>query len=370
MSRVNQKQLKQLEVGQAYSYKNLCDMGVFDKYYNSGNSKKAQLTELSTYCEYEKAGSKYKIIQVFDKPIVLIDENINMEKNEYRENVQLLVLNRLNELEAFGYHMTESPIKICEEISLVNQNFRKTKNALHENNQYELEFIAKQYGENVTPKTLDLVINNIQRMVIPILKGALEALESEGTITFETKWKCCKFIDGKKTMCYCTKEEKDLMMNTEDKVKKELGVESKSEFVKNPKLKAEFDKKCKEVYINHGILYFYKAWDIQATKSTIESGIMRISKKITAKARKELNENIVDGVNKRLEKTCDNMTEKYKPKKVLGKNKTDRPKQTGLKGESQEPDFKDKCKDIGTKVTSRKTRKKIQRFEDIPDDEE
>ena len=366
MSRVNKKNLKKTIIGESYTYKDLCEMGVFDKYYKGGNSKQAQLVELATYCEYEKTGYKYKIIQIFDKPINLLNDT---NRNEYRENIQLLILDRLEQMKNLGYHMVETPMKICEEISLVNDNFRKIMNALYNNSQEELEFIAGQFGKTVTPKTLRFVIGTIQRMVIPILRGALDSLRKEGTIVFEEKFKCCKLINGEKVICHCKDEEKELMLNTEDDVKKALGIESKKEFIKNPNLKAKFEKKCKEVYIQHGILYFFTAWDIKATKRTIESGKTRISKELQAKAKKELNENIVNGVNNTLENQCDNMTEKYKPKKTLGKDKEDRQKQTGLKSESQEPDFKDKCQDIGTKVTSRRTRKKIKTFDDVPEGE-
>lgn len=93
MDKINLEVLKILEVNKEYTYKELCDLGLFNKYFTGlCNGKKNQFKALDVYCKLvKKSRGKYFIKEMYSK--MQISDKLSSSSNQ--NHIQLLVLDEL-----------------------------------------------------------------------------------------------------------------------------------------------------------------------------------------------------------------------------------------------------------------------------------
>lgn len=143
----------------------------------AGNSKKHFLKELSAFCEFEKQGHSYKITQIFDEKLEILDKRKykatrldNSTKGIYKNDLQQMILHLLsNSKKDEKVHFTINDFLIKVGL-LSNKDFNFSyKNK--ENPKLQIEFYLK------TKKKQKLLLEN-----------ALKDLASKSFITYDKKY--------------------------------------------------------------------------------------------------------------------------------------------------------------------------------------
>lgn len=197
----------------------------------AGNSKKKLIKELNSFCNYEKSGHKYIIIEIFDTPKEISDarkNKVNRENNStkgiYKSDIQQLLIYLLSSKplkETFYF----TPSNLLKDIGLITNKF--------------------EYTNHYSSKEISFYLSTKKKQRL-LLESALNDLSNKKHITYSQNYfvvlnKKYSNIDSR----LATPEELTLIAQAEEKVLIDLGYSTKQALFKNsPKRINQFFSLC------------------------------------------------------------------------------------------------------------------------------
>lgn len=339
------------------NYKELCY--AMDWNISTGNSKKAQFKELECLCDYHKEGQKIIINEIYEIPKTRLAFGL------YKEDIELLLLDLLARHE--GNFISLTIKNILRALEMVNDNFVNSYNYTDSVNQFKK--LNKEIGVDVDiiGDIFYLVKNKNQRN----LQSALKDLVNKSLILWEMRIKVCRHVivldydeygnlildeDGQPVILesyeqydYATNDEKEIILNTENQIMKEMKIKNKTYFNINKDMRKVFVQKVNRKLKTVGIQFYYYTYDITYNSDEI---LKELNRSELAEVRNRLNKKVLEGMLKTIENNSNKTKDKYK--KSIGKTLPfDAPEIDSIR-------YKDKYKKDGDKtakaIIDRKTR--------------
>lgn len=369
---VNETVLKTLKEGpksHKYTYKELCELGVFSEYVKGGNVRKAQMDELRSCCEIVEQGGrgKYVIKNFYDTPINLIASGM------YQEDIQPLILNMLaksleqqqsdnsiikEEGDYKSIQIIETPTDLAIKIGMVNENFKKINHAFHNGDINSMEALAKRFGNNVSISCVLFVLGSVKELISKNLLSALKSMERRTMIAFEIRYRVAKKTqDGNIIYEFANEEEIDFMEKCMRETCRELYISGEDELMyRSPNKKKDYERILKSKYAERNIEYFYKVYSIHSSDETVKRGMKRIlSERKEKEIKNSLNDKCIEGVTTKNNNKIESIEEKEK--KVIGKKNYKK----GLKKEISEDKvgFQERSNKVTKDIVNIRSKKKL-----------
>lgn len=281
------------------NYKELCS--VLSIRVCSGNSKKSQLKELETYCNYTKEGNKFIINKIYDKQRQKEDNRILGNGSKYSNDIQDLLIYLL-------YNINNSEGEICwscntllHSLSMINSNYiegRRDMDKLSNKVNIDKEYVYDFY--NNTHKSLksklESALRTLSKRALVISEKVLMIVSDKITIEYNDFHEPL-IKDGKivyKSREYkreATKEEKQVLLKLKKKCFNELNCKDESEIIARGKWK-KYESMIDEELNKQSIKYFYYAYKLTYNKEDLKEYTIGDLGQIITKL--NLNKNIVD----------------------------------------------------------------------------
>lgn len=196
------------------NYRDLCNY--LDLPYLRGCSKEKQLKELSSLCEYEKVGTKYKFIQVYDSPLIIRDG-----KSTTLPNIEYILLSQLSKSEIDGilFVSNKELLKLCY---MINNNYYSILNDKNRNT----AFIGEKYGFD---DSFVEYVDKAYDILKPSLISALKSMSNRKEIIISTGYKAQQ-ENGVFVCCSATDELGSELFRIQGQAMEQLGVKTYSDF--------------------------------------------------------------------------------------------------------------------------------------------
>lgn len=309
MDKINLEVLKALELSKEYGYKELCDLGLFNKYYTSScNGKNGQFEELAIYCKYSKSRKsrgKYIIKEIYTQ----LKINKQLSQSQLQNDIQLLVLDKLARADANNIIITTS--SLMNDCGMVNNNYF-----------CKIEDIACTLSieEDIVSEILSLTNNTNSGYI----KRALNGLKNKGLILLEYMLFINEQVfleinkDGTPKIegLYdiktreATQEEKDLFIKLQNQTMEEMHIDNLKDLykLKNTTLRLAFYRNLNYKFKMHGIYSSYFAYNITSSKEFV---IKELGKRRAMELKSNLNQSILDSIYSKIETKAIDMEAKF-----------------------------------------------------------
>lgn len=145
---VNFEILRTLKIMYPYTYKQLCDLGLFTDGYKGGKVKELQKEDLKRFCNVEKNGTKFTISEIYEEPIEKID--MRGSNGKYSDNIQELLLLALYKSDD-ECEVEWATSTILEKVCMINYyyiEYRKNMKRLSDETNIERKYITDFYTYN------------------------------------------------------------------------------------------------------------------------------------------------------------------------------------------------------------------------------
>lgn len=127
------------------NYKEMCN-ALGWKYYNGGDSRKAQFKDLSCYCNYEKQGQKIIILEVFDEPKERVCRNQKRDA-KYDEIMDIIYYNFVDRIKAINPETKE--ITLCLDTNeIITHCFVNSMSLLFDNSTIYKKHLNRTFSKN------------------------------------------------------------------------------------------------------------------------------------------------------------------------------------------------------------------------------
>lgn len=222
------------------NYNELCKL-LGDKVKSGARSRKFQHNEWKRYFSYVKNGHKYIITEIFSEPMPKIDNRGKSEgsrnnyKGIYAEYIDVLLFQYLKQEEKDNYKIYTTNNKIAESCGIVNKNYRI---ALEHKGEF-YNTVKEQFNLETNIFCMIDAFQNIKTKIREIVKSSLDRLKKAKKLDYEL----CHFVYIPNFTRLPTEEELKSIINAEELIMKEMGVEHKKQIDNNEKLLKEFRKK-------------------------------------------------------------------------------------------------------------------------------
>lgn len=268
---VNLEVLKTLKTRKEYTYKGLCDDGLFKNGYKTGNTKKAQIEELKQFADLTIKSGKIKFSKFYETR--QLPQIIN---NEFNENMNTLLLKYTSDMLAIErdngntkytkagneyYEILATPNQLMGYLNLVNEvNF---------NNKPDIVAESLKTDIGVTKD----VMNNIQQNNYRSIQSALFRLDNESYLT-SIKTYIGVYKDGDEYIHVALDdlEIADIKL-IERKILDETKCKNIGEVINNRDLLPIYHKHMKPTLYKLGYNYVYRGFKISGTVEALERGI-------------------------------------------------------------------------------------------------
>lgn len=286
-----------LQIGQIVkNYKELCAL-LGEKEY-AGNSRVAQLKEFARYFEWEKSGQKFLITDIYDIPLPKEDKR---NKGKYVKCIEIILLNYLSKQKGYTYTLRKK--KWWELLGMVNRKYDNvSQEELLEIDPVITKFEIRQYYQRCNKKLEE------------ILFSALRSLSNRKLIDWQIETVIVTQNQEKIHYRIANEFEKKMILRAErhvlhnimhfEKMFNVFAKQKQDEFYRlaNEILKDSLDKDWK---------YYYKQVKIIYNHDQVVEAIPDIEAELK---KLELNDKVVDALNKHAEDKYRNDIEKYKEK--------------------------------------------------------
>lgn len=286
-----------LQIGQIVkNYKELCAL-LGEKEY-AGNSRIAQLKEFARYFEWEKSGQKFLITDIYDIPLPKEDKR---NKGKYVKCIEIILLNYLSKQKGYTYTLRKK--KWWELLGMVNRKYDNvSQEELLEIDPVITKFEIRQYYQRCNKKLEE------------ILFSALRSLSSRKLIDWQIETVIVTQNQEKIHYRIANEFEKKMILRAErhvlhnimhfEKMFNVFAKQKQDKFYRlaNEILKDSLDKDWK---------YYYKQVKIIYNHDQVVEAIPDIEAELK---KLELNDKVVDALNKHAEDKYRNDIEKYKEK--------------------------------------------------------
>ena len=211
-----------LNVGQAYKYKELCE--VLGWKITTGNSKMAQLKELDTLCKYHKQGHSIIIDEIYTKKgekmdnrkIVKEDDKRRLgNNNEQAKNIRYLLCNLLSNYRLDNYKVIGfSKGLLLRKLGMINENYINAKCA---NEKYAMSL-------GVSTLAVDECIEYIDNRSINAVKKAIQVLIRQKVIGYKYSY---SWVDTKGIHHHANIFEHNAIMESEYEIMEKMNIRDK-----------------------------------------------------------------------------------------------------------------------------------------------
>lgn len=294
-----------LELKTYKNYKELCE--ALEIKPCAGNSKKSQLKELDTYCNYHKEGNKFIIDEIFDIQKEKEDlrkfnggDNNNIE---YLKYIEALILNMLAEKETGLLFL--SKYSILKELKMINDNYSFCKGRIEKLSvlsNIETEEIYEFYAstDGTLVNNLEKTLNNLQDK--SLIKWSKELSVCECVVNNLSQIENEINIDdfGEEYHIYKNRLDLNYRQATDEEVQKiifyekesmeQLNRKNKQDIVKHKEWKT-FKNMVHSNLINHGIAFYYGSYKIIFNYDHIYKELLDVCEYLLSSDEKLKNEN-------------------------------------------------------------------------------
>lgn len=362
MDKINLEVLKTLELNREYTYKELCDLRLFNRYYTSAcNGKKGQFEELAVYCKYSrsrKSRGKYIVKEIYTK-LQVINQ---LSQSKLQNDIQLLVLGKLAKADENNIIITTRAL--MDDCGMINNNYI-----------YKAEDIAftLKIEEDIVADVLCLT-NNTNRGYI---NRALTGLKNEGLIILEYMLFVNEQVfdeyneDGtpKKESVFrlehrqATQEEKDIFIDVQNQTMEEMRISSLKDLykLKNTPLRLAFYKKLNSKLREYNIYSSFYAYNITSSKRFV---IKELGKRKEMDLKSNLNQSILDSIYSTIETKAIDVDVKFLEElgeEVIHMYDDVIEKETTKEGARAKENYVEDGKQVARTVISSRVRKQIKK---------
>ena len=290
-----------LKVGQVVkNYKELC--ALLEEEVKTGKSKQLQLDNLKRFFEWEKAGQKFIITDIYDTPLPKVDSRSSGNNSKYVKCIELLLLRYL--LDKKDYTATLTKRNWWQILGMINNKYnqierdKEKREELQKNNPILTSYEIKHFYQRSNKK--------LQQ----ILFSALNSLSSRKLIEYEIETVIVKEDDkGKMRYEIATKYEKKAILKEERYILRYvMGYEKIIQVFcrfEQDKYYAKVNERLYELYKwNH----YFKRIRIVYNQEYISDAINVIGSEII---REELNDKVVSALNNNAAHIYKKKTQEY-----------------------------------------------------------
>ena len=290
-----------LKVGQVVkNYKELC--ALLEEEVKTGKSKQLQLDNLKRFFEWEKAGQKFIITDIYDTPLPKVDGRSSGNNSKYVKCIELLLLRYL--LDKKDYTATLTKRNWWQILGMINNKYnqierdKEKREELQKNNPILTSYEIKHFYQRSNKK--------LQQ----ILFSALNSLSSRKLIEYEIETVIVK-EDDKDKMRYeiATKYEKKAILKEERYILRYvMGYEKIIQVFcrfEQDKYYAKVNERLYELYKWH---HYFKRIRIVYNQEYISDAINDIGSEII---REELNDKVVSALNNNAAHIYKKKTQEY-----------------------------------------------------------
>ena len=183
------------------NYKQLCE--ILKKETKTGNARKAQLKEFGRYFDWEKAGQKFIITDIYDTPLEKEDKRKFGNNSIYVRYIEVILLKYLSQ--QTGYTRTLTKRKWWELLGIVNSKYSRVSSKELEDLDY-----------SVTAWEIKNFYQRCNKKLEEILFSALNSLKSRKLITYEIQTIIVKRDDkGREIYSEADDNEKKMLLDVE-----------------------------------------------------------------------------------------------------------------------------------------------------------
>ena len=290
-----------LKVGQVVkNYKELC--ALLEEEVKTGKSKQLQLDNLKRFFEWEKAGQKFIITDIYDTPLPKVDGRSSGNNSKYVKCIELLLLRYL--LDKKDYTATLTKRNWWQILGMINNKYnqierdKEKREELQKNNPILTSYEIKHFYQRSNKK--------LQQ----ILFSALNSLSSRKLIEYEIETVIVK-EDDKDKMRYeiATKYEKKAILKEERYILRYvMGYEKIIQVFcrfEQDKYYAKVNERLYDLYKWH---HYFKRIRIVYNQEYISDAINDIGSEII---REELNDKVVSALNNNAAHIYKKKTQEY-----------------------------------------------------------
>jgi len=205
-----------LSIGQIIkNYKELCRL--LNQEVKTSDSKKSQEKEFKQCFNWEKAGHKYIIIEIYQEPLEKNDKRSLGNKSIYVQHIELLLLNHLSKQS--GYKATLTLKNLCLLLGMINQEYiKEDKKKLKANSDYITDFQINHFYQRTYQKLRKIIFDSLRNLKNRCL------IDYEELIMININ----EMINNKQcvTTRKATDQERKYILEIKKQVLKDMGLES------------------------------------------------------------------------------------------------------------------------------------------------
>ena len=290
-----------LKVGQVVkNYKELC--ALLEEEVKTGKSKQLQLDNLKRFFEWEKAGQKFIITDIYDTPLPKVDGRSSGNNSKYVRCIELLLLRYL--LDKKDYTATLTKRNWWQILGMINNKYnqierdKEKREELQKNNPILTSYEIKHFYQRSNKK--------LQQ----ILFSALNSLSSRKLIEYEIETVIVKEDDkGKMRYEIATKYEKKAILKEERYILRYvMGYEKIIQVFCRFEQDKYYAKVNERLYELYKWQHYFKRIRIVYNQEYISDAINDIGSEII---REELNDKVVSALNNNAAHIYKKKTQEY-----------------------------------------------------------
>ena len=290
-----------LKVGQVVkNYKELC--ALLEEEVKTGKSKQLQLDNLKRFFEWEKAGQKFIITDIYDTPLPKVDGRSSGNNSKYVKCIELLLLRYL--LDKKDYTATLTKRNWWQILGMINNKYnqierdKEKREELQKNNPILTSYEIKHFYQRSNKK--------LQQ----ILFSALNSLSSRKLIEYEIETVIVKEDDkGKMRYEIATKYEKKAILKEERYILRYvMGYEKIIQVFCRFEQDKYYAKVNERLYELYKWQHYFKRIRIVYNQEYISDAINDIGSEII---REELNDKVVSALNNNTAHIYKKKTQEY-----------------------------------------------------------
>ena len=290
-----------LQVGQVYSYKQLCELTGAE--YKKGRSRTLQMQNFSEngfprFFDFEKVGyGKYQVTDIYPIPLDIRNNRNAGNASVYLLYIELIILRYL----AADYNRETifSRKRLWKLLGMINEKYGVIENEK-----------LLQIDKVITPFEIDNFYFRANHKLDRILKTAIKNLSDRSLIDATPRTMICKEINGMEQYQAATDDEIAIILKIERQILDDFNCETISQIVMKKRHKDFFKEVNEILYDKYRWKYFYKAYSIVFNKSDIKRFIPRLEMSLKD-ALCKLNLEIIDALNKEAETLYDRKLNEY-----------------------------------------------------------
>lgn len=300
--RINTDNLQKITNGE-YTYKQLCDYGIFIDGAKTGNTKIAQISDLKQYFEIDSKSKRGKIIIQSKKKEMEVKKFTRVRTGKYSESIQELLLKELYKTQ--DNRVSWSLNTILEKVSMINPDYISYRGNMEElakeikiDEIYIRDFYS-YYHKNLRIK-VETTLNNLNKknlitwskvMIINLWekeniykKDGEPLLDNHGNNVYRQK----------EVFRRAREDESKIIEESEKIALAQLKCKNKGQIIRDGLWK-EYDELVYNELKKVGIRFYYNAYEIEFSRSQLEDEVL-ISDFRETSVRVNLNEDICNSI--------------------------------------------------------------------------